>query len=173
MPAFFCLALFAFVPAASADLCVSCNGPAATYLCIVKKAEEISTFAGDKAIAKICIKVLKASGSHGSCQVAEPKGGQCTGTPRTIGWREVKDALAGKDSDPSPAKTTAPAPPPAAKQPIQDADSKHSSAAPPQPKSLEPTASPAPPDPEPTLGEKIKGSAEKTWHCVSSFFGNC
>ncbi len=154
---------------AMADVCVTCSGPATTYACSVKKAEEIEAFAGAKALNKICTKVLKRKGQHASCQVVEPSA--CPGaTATTIGWKEVKEALASKDdtSDPVPsAKPSPPAPPKAADaKPVPD--DKAAVATPPLPSQPE-----EPVQKDPSLGDNIKGAAEKTWKCVSSFFGQC
>lgn len=168
-------ALAALASPAAADICVSCSGPAATYACTVKKADEIETFAGAKALNKICTKVLKRTGGHDSCQVIDSGNGNCPGTAKSIGWREVKDAIAGDESDDTPSPAAAPAKP--APQPP-----KVVKPATPEPKAAGPTVPsdktadvppPEKPPADPTVTDNLKGAAEKTWKCVSSFFGEC
>lgn len=158
---------------ATADICVSCTGPAATYDCAVKKAEQIESFAGAKALKKICVKVLKRNGQHSNCSVIE--GATCPGALTTIGWKEVKDALASPDEPDvaSPTKSTTAKPSPketvTAKEPAK--------ITPPAARPDEVAGPPAPPAPtpedEPTVTGSIKGAAEKTWNCLSSLFGKC
>lgn len=170
-------------PLAAADVCVTCTGPAASYSCAVKKADKIEALAGAKAINKICTQVLKRRGPHAACLVVD---GSCTGTPTTIGWKDVKEALASGDDTPDPpapkSKPAAAPPQPPATAPGPAAGAKE------RPPNVPPGGSPAP-DPtsaksdpappvepapaDPTIGDNIKGAAEKTWKCVSSFFGQC
>lgn len=90
------LIAFAFAlpaPVRGSDLCVACNSPDKTYLCSVKKADKIQSFAGDKALNKICSQVLRRKGPHASCTVISQA--PCTGEKTTIGWSEVKQIIAG------------------------------------------------------------------------------
>lgn len=154
---------------AVADVCVKCSGPAATYACAVKKADQIEALAGAKAVSKICTQVLKRKGQHAGCDVVET--GACPGTATTIGWREVKEALAAKGDTPataSPGKT--PALPPQKATDAKPPPTDKIVAAPP------PSPNPVPEEPagaSPTIVDNVKGAAEKTWKCVSSFFGQC
>lgn len=177
------LGCLGFAPLAAADVCVSCTGPAASYSCTVKKADEIEAIAGAKAINKICTQVLKKRGQHAACEIVA---GSCAGTPTTIGWKDVKAALTSVDDAPdppapkpkpgaSPPQPPAAAPGPAAGAKVQPQDGPPSGAPARNPASAKsdpaPPVEPAPADP--TIGENIKGAAEKTWKCVSSFFGQC
>jgi hypothetical protein len=189
MRTFFISLVAASILAASATtspagLCVSCTGPNVTYDCTVKNADSIESLAGDKALRKICTKVLKKTEKHASCRVINVPAGKCTGVARTVGWGDVKKAATGGSDA---AKATAK--PPAATG--QDA-AKSPAVGPPaetvgEPRATAPPAAtadaagphrPSSPDPatpaeEPGLGDKIKGAAQNTWKCVSSFFGNC
>ena len=181
---------------AAAGTCVSCSGPAATYDCSVKKAEKIESFGGAKAIQKICTKVLKRSGQHNRCETIDTT--NCTGTPTTIGWKEVKEALASPDEPETAPTKSATDKRPATKDkasPPGAATTVSKGVASPEPKSASPgvTARPAPPIPpaaaagppppppasaEPveadtTVAGNIKGAAEKTWNCLASLFGKC
>lgn len=169
-------ALLVSLSAAQADICVSCAGPAATYDCTVKKADQIEGLAGAKTVNKICIKVLKRTGSHASCEVVEAT--SCPGSPKTIGWREVKEALASAD-DPDPPAKAPPANAVAKPTPPVKSAASPSAATPRQPESL-PKAASGPPAGEPadapeesTIAGNIKGAAEKTWNCLASLFGKC
>ena len=173
------LGFLAFAPLAAADVCVTCTGPAASYSCAVKKADEIEAVAGAKAISKICTQVLKRKGSHAACQVVD---GACAGTPITLGWKDVKRALASGDDTPDPPASksepaaSSPQPPAAVPGPAARPQNVAPGGSPvPDPKSATTdTAAPVEPAPaDPTIGDNIKGAAEKTWKCVSSFFGQC
>lgn len=197
-------------PAAAADVCVSCTGPDVTYRCSVKNADTIAGLAGDKALEKICRKVLKNTGSHASCSVRKGDG-PCPGTPKMVGWDDVKEAAAveaegalpdkGGDKSAKPkaeakkpaerAKAAAVDPgghagaaepppvagaPPAAKEPAANPppvkqQTARGAAAPVQSPEAKPP--PAEEPPSESLGDKIKGAAEKTWTCMSSLFGKC
>jgi hypothetical protein len=172
--------------AAAADVCVTCTGPAASYSCAVKKADEIEALAGAKAINKICTQVLRRKGQHAACQVVD---GLCAGTPTSIGWKDVKEALASGDDTPDPpapkSKPAAspPQPPAAAPGPAAGAKVRPQDVPPgggggsqaPNPTSAKPDPAPSvePAPADPTIGDNIKGAAEKTWKCVSTFFGQC
>ena len=173
---------------AMADVCVTCSGPAAAYSCTVKKADQIEALAGANAVNKICAQVLKQKGSHKSC-TAETVG-SCPGAATLIGWKDVKEAIAaGLDDTDKPAATTAPAKkpstaakdapppqPPAAKAvspPPAAATADAARATGPAPTAATPTKPPPPIEPEPSFADKLKGGADKTWKCVSSFFGEC
>lgn len=169
--------------AAQAETCVTCSGPAATYSCIVKKADQIRALAGEKAVSRVCATILRKKGSHAKCETAA---GRCSGTETTIGWKDVKQALASGLDDVSNGKAATDAPVKASKEP----DSVK--AAPPAtaPEAIaasrqtrEPSvddaapsiakSAPRPAVEEPSLGEKIKSGAEKSWKCVASLFGEC
>lgn len=171
-----------------AGVCVSCTGPNATYLCTVKNADTIESLAGGKALKKICTKVLKRTEQHSSCQILDVPESKCPGVAKTVGWGDVKKAA--KSSDDAAAKPVAPpvaaagpVTPPGAAQPPGNRGPASAEARPsPEQATATPPpvagASTAPPKAPPTedeagLGEKLKGAAENTWKCVSSFFGNC
>lgn len=80
-------------PVAATNVCVSCTGPDAVYNCTVKNADTIAGLAGDKALRKICTKILKRSVPHASCNVLKTSGA-CPGKAKTVGWDDVKDAAA-------------------------------------------------------------------------------
>ncbi|MDO9383086.1 MAG: hypothetical protein Q7T86_09525 [Hyphomicrobiaceae bacterium] len=176
------IVILGFVTSASlaaGDVCVTCTGPAASYSCSVKKADEIEALAGAKAINKICTQVLKRKGQHAACQVVD---GACAGTPTTIGWKDVKGALASGDDTPdqpaakSKAAATPPPPPAAATgasagAKAQPPDGSTSAKTAPTTPESAPVTEPAPADP--SIGDNLKGAAEKTWKCVSTFFGKC
>lgn len=190
-------------PVAAAELCVSCAGPSATYVCDVKKADKIKDFAGDKALSQICTKVLKTSGGHASCSVSSAS--PCAGTVKKVGWSEVKAAVAsGLDDVEVPEKLKAAVP--KAQEAVKSlegsaANGKSSGSgaeatAQPEPVSSNPPAI-RPPENKgaaavvdqdrPSLDDGLKGAgdnlqnagnnlkdaAKKTWDCVSSMFGNC
>lgn len=169
------LFLAAAAHSAVADICVTCSGPAALYNCSVKNADTIESLAGAKAIQKICTKVLKRNGQHASCTASEAP--SCPGAATTIGWKEVKEALASADEpeappaakpqppkDPAKAKTAIPPP---AQQPNPPAKTVVNEPA----TAVAPEA--APEHKDETIVGNLKGAAEKTWGCVSSFFGKC
>lgn len=159
---------------ASADICVSCTGPAATYDCAVKKAEQIESFAGSKALKKICLQVLKKNGQHSNCAVLEA--GTCPGAATTIGWKEVKEALASPDEPEAAPAAKAPVTPvkPVAKDGPLKEPARVAPVAPKQEAAAGPPPPPLPaPEEETTVAGSIKGAAEKTWNCLSSLFGKC
>jgi hypothetical protein len=113
-PAFAVLALatlFAAAPVAvtqvaATEVCVTCSGPDAVYNCTVKNADTIAGLAGDKAIRKICTKILKRSVPHAACSVLKTSSA-CPGQPKTVGWDDVKEAAtseAGKLDKPGKAE---------------------------------------------------------------------
>lgn len=169
---------------AAADLCVTCTGPAATYDCTVKKADKISALAGDKAVSKVCTTVLRKRGQHAACEIVS---GVCTGTQTTIGWKDVKAALAAGLDDAAPAAVkpakpqAAPTTPaPASTQPQQapsdarPAVEKSDTAVASGPNETAPRPAEVPPAAaEPSLGDKLKSGAEKSWKCVATLFGEC
>lgn len=173
---------------AAAEVCVSCKGPEATYLCTVKNADTIESLAGDKALKKICSKVLKRTEQHASCQVLDVPAAKCPGVAKTVGWGDVKKAAAAASDD--AATKTKSASPPAAPRPVEpkgvarpsggksaaspDAPPAVASPSPSNAAVAEPVPQEAPPaTDDASVGEKLKGAAEDTWKCVSSFFGNC
>lgn len=178
----FAVAVMAWPAMANADVCVTCVGPAAVYACAVKKAEQIEALAGAKTLNKICAQVLKRKGQHASCEAADTA--SCPGTPTTVGWKEVKEALASGEAEPDkPAKAVSSTADKAATPSPSKTVAKEKAQHPVSSASAQPLATPVPkppapevkvPPPEdPSFGEKLKGSAEKTWKCVSSFFGDC
>jgi hypothetical protein len=169
---------------AAADLCVTCTGPAATYDCTVKKAEKINALAGDKAVSKVCTTVLRKRGQHAACEIVS---GVCTGTQTTIGWKDVKAALAAGLDDAAPAavkpakpQAASPTPAPASTQPQQapsdarPAVQKSDTAVASGPNEAASRPGEVPPEAaEPSLGDKLKSGAEKSWKCVATLFGEC
>lgn len=169
--------------ASAAEVCVSCTGPAATYACSVKNGDAIEGVAGDKALRKICTKVLKLTERHTSCQALDVPAGKCAGTARTVSWSDVKKAVAAREAEPPATEPKGQPAAKATKPPAREAVSAEKAPTQAAPvKSAQPAGDPAqrpgdPAQPEPTapegLGDKIKNAAQSTWSCMASLFGNC
>ena len=68
----------------AAELCVSCDEPAATYRCTVEQVSEKHPL-GATLEDQICSRVLAKRGTHKSCRIAAvPEGGACSGLERTV-----------------------------------------------------------------------------------------
>lgn len=87
-----CLAL----PLRAAEVCVSCEEPAATYRCMLEQLPQSEAFAlKDEAQAFVCEKVLAKSGPHAACHaVAETP---CKGHERTVTLTDYQRAIAGDE----------------------------------------------------------------------------
>lgn len=153
-------------------LCVSCDGPSASYYCTVKKAKQIEMVAGAKALNKICTKVIAKTAPHKNCRVTGATASNCPGTPKRIDWKTVKAALAAEaqeDKDKSSEqaeRVTSPPPPPQTKDRAEAAAKRQE---PPE----QAAEKDEPPAKKPNLADGITNAAEKTWECVSSLFGKC
>ena len=85
-------------PLGAAEVCVACEGPAATYRCsmqdLPKKAYKLGL--ADKAQSEVCQTVLAKQGEHASCRVVEGAGA-CDGFARTVTLTDFQRAIAGEN----------------------------------------------------------------------------
>ena len=87
------LCAVAAIPAQTAELCVTCEQPAATYRCTVELPSDKYNIA-TQLQGEMCSKVLAKNGEHQRCSlhpVAE--GGVCEGSARTVTVTDYQRAL--------------------------------------------------------------------------------
>lgn len=180
------LALGAAGEAMALEYCVSCEGPAAMYRCVVEGTPDGP--GSDPGTSLYCISEMAAKGRHQSCSVARGAPFPCPGftaviaAPRTAPMEAAPPAAAGND---------APAP--------EAEDAPHAEAAPPAPDNKVPRTV------EELAGQTVRSSKEgiekagqaiggtakkagehlgdagsaignaasKTWSCITSFFSDC
>lgn len=78
--------------AGAAEICVSCEGPAAAYRCDVEGAA--SSVEADGGLQFLCIRDIAQRRGHAACAVARQGAAGCNGEP----WRITRDA-AGTETD--------------------------------------------------------------------------
>jgi len=77
----------------AAEVCLSCQEPAATYLCTVEQPSEKYAL-GSTLEQEMCGKVLAKSGGHKKCQLVQvPEGGTCEGARRTVTLTDYQRAI--------------------------------------------------------------------------------
>ena len=88
---------FGLLPVAAEQLCVSCEGPAASYRCTVEQPSGKVTL-GNGIDAEICSKVMANKGSHAKCRVvAVAASGGCEGPERTVNLTDYQRAIGDSD----------------------------------------------------------------------------
>jgi hypothetical protein len=81
------------LPVAAEQLCVSCEGPAASYSCAVEQPPGKRTL-GSTIEAEICTKVMASKGPHSKCQVVSVgDGAKCAGPERTVSVTDYQRAI--------------------------------------------------------------------------------
>lgn len=131
--------------AAAGDICISCQGPAATYTCTIEKSEKIDQFPdAQRFLERVCKKALTKKGKHEKCEVLR-SASPCQGAIVSLGKSDLKDALIKGDTDGSSSKV----------------------------EGLLPGAQRMATEGLEKTGEAIKGSAKTTWDCVLSLFTAC
>jgi hypothetical protein len=84
--------------AGAAEVCLTCEAPAASYRCVVEQPSEKYKIGGDVE-QEICTKVLAKQGQHQKCHVTPPpEGGQCAGTAKTVSLADFQ-RVAGNTSE--------------------------------------------------------------------------
>jgi hypothetical protein len=179
--------------AMSAEFCVSCTGPEATYNCV---ADDIPAGGTDAGIKLSCISELAKAGHHASCAIARTAVAPCNGE------RKVLSGIGGLDGFPSahepasglpPASVaTTPSEPPApdpaettiakSKEPAaaHDRHEEGSQSAAGSFKKAGEKASDAAEKAAQSAagalqqaGTAISSAAKKSWRCLSSMFDDC
>lgn len=175
--------------ASSQEFCVACNGPDATYRCIVS-GEPVAATRGTPG-KLLCIKELAQSGPHATCSVR--RGGEdepCLGELRTVMLPaspplaaplpgEQPATFAGQDGAPAPAPyeptiDTVPGAPvvegaePAPEQSPETLEDLAKASG----ENLK-KAGDAVGDTAKNAGNAVGDAVKKTWNCLSSFFGDC
>jgi hypothetical protein len=83
----------AISPITAAEVCVSCEEPAAIYRCAVEQPSDKYKLGGTLE-QEICTKVLAKKSPHAKCQVlAIPEGGKCEGAPRSVSVTDYQRAI--------------------------------------------------------------------------------
>lgn len=175
---FIAVLLFAgvFLPfaAQAQSVCVSCERPDAAYKCVLKLPEGVAAPSrGRKLMQLACIEDIAKRYGHEQCKVrrgvvgpcvgiehALNIGGSATGTPSTAGTPPASPPVAGA----SPPPTAGTGGPP----------KKNGNSGP--PKTVVELAERAGEDSQRQLkkaGKAVEGAMQKTWRCITSFFGNC
>lgn len=180
------------VPAALADICVTCASPDASYSCAV---DGVSAQSDDGRLRLYCITALAKAGGHASCAVARAASAPCAGPTKVLA------APVGLDIGEPDTATQAPAPQPLAGSPAAlgqaaapitkpaPADSKTG-----EPKTVEAVVKSGAKAAETsieksgdaaksaaqsagsmlqTAGKVVGDAAKKSWTCLSSLFGEC
>jgi hypothetical protein len=76
----------------ASEVCVACQGPAATYRCSLDRSTIDSRIKlGEFADQKVCEKVLSRLGPHGTCKMVELQ--PCNGKTRSVTLAEYQRAL--------------------------------------------------------------------------------
>ncbi len=96
--AFAAICAIGSLAASAAEVCLTCEGPAASYRCVVEQPSEKYKIGGD-AQQEMCAKVLAKQGQHQKCQLAAvPEGGQCAGGMRTVTVADYQRAVGNADA---------------------------------------------------------------------------
>lgn len=178
------LALGAAGEAMALEYCVSCEGPAAMYRCVIEGTPDGA--GSDPGASLYCISEMAAKGRHASCSVARGAPFPCPGFTATIAAPNTPPM---ESAPPAAARHDAPAPEPAEATP----------AAPPAPDNKVPrtveelagqtvrsskeglekagqaiggTAKKAG-EQIGNAGSAIGNAASKTWSCITSLFSAC
>lgn len=185
------VALYA-TPSIAAEFCVTCEGPAAHYKCVLPGP---AADPGDARLKIWCMTELAKSGSHASCTVDRQAQTACQGDVKqlalpggyTIDTPPASNAAAAPTLPPDrpvapaagdaqqPAQTVVPKtqnPPATVKEAVEkgvqstekaivDTESAAADAA----KATGSTVEKA--------GQAVSSAAKKTWHCITSLFGDC
>ena len=83
-------------PLLAAELCITCDNPAATYRCALDQMPQVKAYGFEPAAqAHICETVLAKKEHHASCHVV-PNAQTCDGKSRTVTLTDYQRATAGE-----------------------------------------------------------------------------
>ena len=83
------------LPLDAAEICVTCDNPAATYRCSLEQMPQVKAYGLEStAQAHVCETVLAKNEHHGSCHVV-PNAQTCDGKSRTVTLTDYQRATAG------------------------------------------------------------------------------
>jgi hypothetical protein len=162
---------------ATADICVTCQSPNATYACAIDGRDVKSD---DGAMRLYCITTIAKTKGHASCVVSRAAQGECAGERQVLASpypaatppiADEKPSLAPPNTPAEPSDDLAgkPMPKPVEGQPKTVSEMLGGNEQPTQAeKSAEPSNSMLD-----DAGQAVSDAAKKTWSCVSSFFGDC
>lgn len=179
------------LPAAAAEYCVTCAGPAAMYACTIEGAPNDA--AADPRMQLLCIQELARQGGHETCSVPRSAPTPCPGVIKVVA---VPDGLAPVKTLPVTTEAEGAAPAPDAAAPADQTVPKTTPAAKPakEPRTVEELANQTVEASKKGLkkaGDAVTGTAEKagegvqnagsavgnaakkTWHCLKSLFSDC
>lgn len=131
--------------AAAAEVCVTCTGPDARYVCEIRAlpAQAATGMQGQL----LCIKELAAAGGHKTCSVSRSAPATCSGPLRVV---SPPPAGVPFTSGVTPSASAVVAPVPA------------------EPRAPSPSNGPLD-----AVGQGITHAARKSWSCVTSLFKDC
>ena len=91
-----CVVVLALLrPLLAADLCITCDNPAATYRCTLDQMPQVKAYGFEPAAqAHICETVLAKNEHHANCHVV-PNAQTCDGKSRTVTLTDYQRATAG------------------------------------------------------------------------------
>ncbi len=187
------LALAYAQPAEALEYCVTCDGPAAMYRCVIEGTPD-GPGKNDSA-SLMCISEMAARGGHANCAVSRGAPFPCPGLTASIKKPANMPAEA-TDTETTPAKQAPHAAEPTSPSPVGPDAAPPAAEAPPAkvPRTVEELAKETVKSSKAGIdkaGQAIGGTAKKageqignagsaigsaasnTWTCISSFFSNC
>ncbi len=182
------LAVLAVSPgvAWAAEYCVTCEGPAAMYRCVVEGTADGP--GKDPRGSLNCISEMATRGRHETCSVSRGAPFPCPGLTVMVKDRDGDSSLAAQPPSVVPREQDADVPPPAAPESLPPPAPTDADAAPDQgpekvPHTMEELAGQTVKSSKETIakageqignaGSAIGSAASKTWNCISSLFTSC
>lgn len=160
------LAAAAALPAAAAEVCVTCTDPPAVYRCTVDQASKVEgTRHADRVMQLVCITDLAAQGGHRKCRVRRSGPESCIGLERSVTLAGSLEALAARvesEAVETPAdETDAAADVPAKAGPPKTVEELARRTADASKEQLQKT------------GSAVGSAVKKGWGCLASLFKDC
>jgi hypothetical protein len=160
-----CGLLLASRPASAQEFCVKCEGPTATYRCVIER----SLPSGGMPLKALCITALAREGGHASCRVGGGTVFECVGPIKRVSDPDAVNAAASL----APVPGTAVAPPqPGVAAPAQPSKPENQG----PPRTVEEMArrmGQSSGDGMDKAGTAIEDAAKKSWGCLATFFKEC
>ncbi|MCL4764691.1 MAG: hypothetical protein KJZ80_00480 [Hyphomicrobiaceae bacterium] len=156
----------AALPAAAAEICVTCSGPPAVYRCTVEQASKVERYRhADRVLQLVCITELAAKQGHEKCRVRRSGSEDCIGLERTVSLTGSLEALATRlETEPvevpadEPDTTAGPVAQPGPPKTVEELARRTASASKDQ---LQKT------------GSAVGSAVKKGWGCLASLFQDC